>query len=44
MKIRTLIIARRKRGKIGTYGQNEDKDSYNCEKKDKHIRKDMPSK
>ena len=46
MKIKTLIIARRKIGKIGTYGQNEDKDSCNCncKKKDKHIWKDTPSK
>ena len=44
MKIRTLIIAKRKISKIGTYGQNEDKDSYNCKKKDRHIWKYMPSK
>ena len=44
MKIRTLLIAKRKISKIGTYGQNEDKDSYNCKKKDRHIWKDIPSK
>ena len=37
MKIRTLIIAKRKISKIDTYRQNEDKDSYNCNKKDRHI-------
>ena len=44
MKIKTLKITKRKISKIGTYEQNEDKDSYNCKKKDRHIWKDMPSK